>query len=145
MRHLRRGDQIIQLPFGMCRQLLRIPGGTDEGLLRRGTPPLRVVEFYLLHDLEQPRAPRYAERLERGRNGQANGLFRSAGVCHDQVRAHRVQPAVDALDGGIEGFEVNGDVSALFHDGQPPFKTFMCSPNQCNAAGQTRQAFKEKF
>lgn len=77
--------------------------------------PLTVDLAHLLHDLEQPRPSGYAVGFERGRNGEADRLFRAALVRHDEVRRHGIESAVDALDGRIKRFQIDGDINSAVH------------------------------
>ena len=52
-------------------------------------------------------------RLERGGDGEADGLFRPGGVGDDQIRAQRIEMALDAFHGGVEALEIDGGIDAL--------------------------------
>ena len=68
---------------------------------------------HALGNLEHAAAARQAERLHRRRDGQADGLLRAVGIGHDEVRLQRVEPAIDALDAGVEALQVDAHVRAL--------------------------------
>ena len=46
-------------------------------------------------------------------DGKADGLFRPAGIGHHQVGGQRVQSPLNALLGGIEGLQVNGNINFI--------------------------------
>ena len=67
-------------------------------------------------DLADPRdhlkktgASGYSDRLERRRHRKANGLFRSALIGDDQICSQRVATARNALDRGVERFQIDRD------------------------------------
>jgi len=84
--------------------------------------PFGVGGFYLLNDLEQARPARNADRLERGRDGEADRFFRAALVRHDEIRAQRVEPARHALDRGVERFEIDAEIHPVLRHAAPPFR-----------------------
>ena len=102
--HARFGDDVFQRQAGIGREERGAVGGTGKFAPRRAAEALGVDGAHALDDLEQPRPPGDAQRLEGGRDGQADGLFRAAFIGHDEMGVHRVQIAFDALDRSIEGF-----------------------------------------
>ena len=74
----------------------------------------------LLHHLKQPGPSGNTKGLQGRGDRQTNGLFRTAAVSYHQIGGHRVQTPLDALHGGIEGFQVNGCIGSGFHS-SPPF------------------------
>ena len=66
-----------------------------------------------LNDLEQTGTAAQAVGLERGRDGQADGLFGAAFVGDDQIGGQRIEAALYALRRGVEGLQVNGDICSL--------------------------------
>ena len=64
----------------------------------------------VLWDLEDAAAPGDAELLQRRRDGEADGRVAAVGIGDHQVRVEGVEPAVDALHGGVERFEVDAEV-----------------------------------
>ena len=63
-----------------------------------------------LHHLEEPRPAGDAVGLDGRSGGKADGLGGSALVRHNKVRGERIKSPLHALHGGVEGFEVYGDV-----------------------------------
>ena len=82
---------------------------------RRAAPAERIRFPDALPDLKQPPPAGEAAALERGRDGQTDGLVRPALVRHDEVGVQRIEAALPALHGGEEGFQVDRDIGSLFH------------------------------
>ena len=91
-------------------------GGGEGRNAEAARPPqaLRVDLLHLLHDLEEPGAAGDAVSLQGRGDGKADGLFRPALIRDDQVRGQGIQFPADALHGGVEGLQVDGDIPA-FH------------------------------
>ena len=70
-----------------------------------------------LPDLKQPCSPGDSVAFKRRRDGKTDGLIRPALVCHNKVRIQRIEAALPAFDGGVEGFQVDCDVGSVFHPG----------------------------
>ena len=80
-----------------------------------------VVELDRLLRLEEPGAGGYADRLERGGDGEADRLVRARLVRHQQPRLQRVEPARHALHGGIVAFQIDTDTGPQIVHGFPAF------------------------
>ena len=52
-----------------------------------------------------------ADRPQRGRYRQANGLLRPGSIRHHQIRIQRIQPSVNALHGGIKRLQIHSNIS----------------------------------
>ena len=107
-----RGD-IISLPVGMGGQLsgkIRLP---REWFEADGLAPLVVHLPHFLYHFEQPRASTQTVSLQRGRDGQTNGLLRAAHVRHDKVSRQRVESSGDTFHRTVEALQVDGDVCSL--------------------------------
>ena len=132
--HLRRRDDVGDFQRGVALQ-----GFVVEGCARKLIPPglrvatdgpradaivqsLPVGATHLLDHLEQAGPPRHAACLQRGGDREADRLFRSALVRHDQIGGQRIQVALHALDAGVEALGVNAHVlpHALCHLCRPP-------------------------
>lgn len=50
-----------------------------------------------------------------GRNGEADRLFRTALIHHDEVGRQRIESSVDTFNGRIERFQINGDINSTVH------------------------------
>ena len=118
--HLRRRDNVVQLPLRVSAQIVgvgRFPGKTAAG--GTGAPP-DVDLAHLLHDLEQPRATGDTVSLQRGGHRKTDGLLSAGGICHDKVRRQRVEVAFDTFDRGVEGFQVDGHIDFSLRHEIPP-------------------------
>ena len=114
-RHLGRGHQVIHLQLRMP-----LEGGQIHGFPREFLPRGRKLSdgvdlLHPLNHLKQPGSARNPEALQGGGHRQADGFFRPALVRHHQVGGHGVLPPEDALHGGVEGFEINGNKARRFH------------------------------
>ena len=69
----------------------------------------------LLNHLKEPAPPGKPVGLERRRHGKADRFFRAGLIGDDKVCLERIKPALNAFDGGIEGFEVYRKVGSLCH------------------------------
>ena len=102
VRHPRRRNEVID-----GERFVRFEFGSETGFtrqfaVRRASLPLPVDLAHLLHDLEQARPAGNTICFERGRNGEANRLFRTALIRHDEVGRQWIESSVDTLDGRIE-------------------------------------------
>lgn len=98
----------------MVRQSLR-------NILDLLPPPFRVDLLDTLHHFKKPRSAGDAVCLQGGSHGKADGFLCPAGVSHHQIGGQRVEPTLHAFYGGVESFQVNGDIcpSALLHSAPP--------------------------
>ena len=78
-----------------------------------GTLPLPVDLPDAVLDDEEPLAARNAMALQRRADGQTDRLVAARLVRHDEVGIEGVQPPLAALDGGVEGLQVYGDVGPM--------------------------------
>ena len=62
-------------------------------------------------------------RLQRGRNGEADRLFRARFIRDHQIGVQRIQIARDALDRRVKRLKVNGDIRFAFH-GHSSFRLY---------------------
>lgn len=88
-----------------------------QGVPRGAVPPAAFTSADALPHLEQAAAAGNAVAFERGRHGKTDGFVRALLVRHDEMGVERVQSALAALHGGVERFEVDGDIGSFFHSG----------------------------
>ena len=103
-RHLRGRDDVVDLQFPVLAQFIVIVGFAGEGAPGSGIPAQCVDLPDLLHHLEQSGAAGDAEGFQGRGDRKADGFVGAAGVGHHQIGGHGVQPPLDALHGGVEGF-----------------------------------------
>ena len=72
----------------------------------------RANEVDAIGNVAQSTAVLHAPRLQRRRNGKANGVGTAFGICHNQVGSKRVEPAIDAFHRSVKGFQINAQVSS---------------------------------
>ena len=112
-RHPWCGSDVVSFPVGMGGQLsgkIRLP---REWFEADGLAPLVVHLPHFLYHFEQPRASTQTVSLQRGRDGQTNGLLRAAHVRHDKVSRQRVESSGDTFHRTVEALQVDGDVCSL--------------------------------
>ena len=83
--------------------------------LHRAVLPSGIRFLHALLDFKQPSTPGDTVAFEGRRDGKADGLIRPAFICNNKVCVQRLSAAPPALHGGVEGFQVDCDVSALLH------------------------------
>ena len=88
----------------MSAELTKVVGFAGEGAPRGGVLTQRVDLPDLLHDLKQPGSAGNAEGFQGRGDRKADGFVGAAGVGHHQIGGHGIQPPLDALHGGVEGF-----------------------------------------
>ena len=116
MGHTGRGGDVVHLPVGV-RPQVKVGGGLAREPVPRGLCPSFGVHLaQSLHHLEKACPSADAVLLQRGRHGQADGLFRAAPVGHHQVGGQRVQSALHALHGGVKRLQIDGNIGPLPRD-----------------------------
>ena len=80
-------------------------------MIRRSAKPPAILSLDKLNDLEQPGTPRHANGFERGGDSKADGLFRPARIGDHEVGIQRIQSTLHALNGSVEAFQINANVS----------------------------------
>ena len=85
-------------------------------------PSLDIDGGDLLNNLKEAGTARDTVGFEGGGNGQADGFFGSGGISNDEIGGEGIQSAFDAFHRGEEGFEIDSEVSPLFHWRVPPFR-----------------------
>ena len=108
VRHTRRRNDIGHGKRRICFQLVDIIRLTHE--LACLAPALVVYFFHLLNDLKQPRATGDAEGFQGGRNGKSYGLLCPSLVGNHQIGRHRIELALNALNGGIERLQIDCNI-----------------------------------
>ena len=118
--HPRRGNEIIYFSGWISRQFIGIAAFFGK-FAASFAPPFRVDFLDMLHHFKKPRSAGDAVCLQGGGHGKADGFLRPAGVSHHQIGGQRIKPALHAFHGGVEGFQINGDIcpSALLHSAPP--------------------------
>ena len=127
-RHLRRRDQIGELPRGIGLYLGGQAGFSGEGMAGRGGQANGVDGVHTLNHLEQPRTTRHAPRLQRRGDGQTDGLLGAAFVRDDQMDVHGIQPAQHAFHRREKGLEINGHIGAFAHASSSPLFVLLLYP-----------------
>ena len=108
--HLRHGDNIFHCVFRMLRKLIGKAGAACQRMPRGAVLPAQVLLLDHLHNLKQPRPPRYADRLQSGRNRKADRLLCAALIRDDQIRIQRIQPARNTFNRSIIALQINTDI-----------------------------------
>ena len=110
--HSWRCGDVVDGQFGMGFELVVVGRLAAEAVA--GSVELSVLVDFAqsLHDFEEACAASDAVGFECWRDGEADGLLGARGVGHHEVGGERIEPTFGALDGGIERFEVDGDICA---------------------------------
>ena len=113
--HLGRCNEEIHPQCGIGLQISESVGTAGEFSTwgNRLTLGIHVPHFLLY--LKQPWAAGNPQTFQGRGDSQANGFVRAAFVRYHQVGVQRIKPPFPALHRGIEGLQVNGDVSAFPH------------------------------
>ena len=82
---------------------------------RGGLPPSGIDLPDLLHHLKKPGSPWYPIGFQGWGYGQTDGLLCPAFIRHYQIGGHGIQAPVYTLCRSIERFQINGNVSSLWH------------------------------
>ena len=98
------GRHKIHLQLRHILQLDRMGRSPGKRLSRSLFLPFCIHFPHFLHHLEQPGPSRNPISLQRRRNRQADGLIRTAFICHYQIRIHGIQPPLNALYRSVKGF-----------------------------------------
>lgn len=91
-----------------------------------------------LHHLEQPGAARDAIRFERWRDCKTDRFLCAAHICNDEVCCQWVQTTLNAFDGSVERFQVDGDIGVVW---EMPV-AFLCFAGDNHWYGQKPSAEK---
>ena len=115
MCHMRRCDDEIHRKRRVYPQFRSRVRRAGEHMSGCTALPLGVDLLDALAHLKQPSAAGNAVAFERWRHRQTDGLVRAGLVRHHKVRVERIEVALLALYGGIEGFQVDGKVGVRLH------------------------------
>lgn len=96
-------------------QVQRVDGRRHLHVTAHARSRHHVVEPF--GDVEHAAAVLHAECLERGGHRQADGGARTFRVGYHKARPHGIEPAVHAFHAGVERFEIDTYVRALFRGG----------------------------
>ena len=102
--HLRRSHNVVKGELRVGFQSVFIPGTAGKFSAGSFGPSQGVDLPHLLHHFEEPRPAGNAVAFEGRGHSQTDGLFRPARIRHHKMGGQRVQPPLDALHRGIEGF-----------------------------------------
>ena len=128
MRHAGPCHNVVQFQRWVSVQLPGIPALSCELPSGSSAAPQGIHLLHLLDDLKQPGPSGYAVGFQGRGDGETDGLVCPAVVRHNQMRAQRIQPPVYAFHGGIEAFQVNGNVlSPAVHNATLLPNTNICS------------------
>ena len=115
MCHPGRSNDIVQCQRWIVLDLRVVPGRSGQ-LLAGSSLPASGIDFrHLLYHLKEPRPSRDAIGFQRGSDGQADGLFCAAEICHHKISGHWVQSPLHTLHAGVKTFEITTDVGPFLH------------------------------
>ena len=101
--------------MGIFLKLRILAGRACKLMSRDSLPPSGIDLSDLLHHLKKPCSPWYSISFQGWGNSKADSLLCPAFICHYQIRSHRIQSPLYTLYRSIERFQINGNVSSLWH------------------------------
>ena len=77
--------------------------------------PVRIHLFYPFHDLKEPRPPGYTVGLKGRSNGEADGLFCTGEIRHNEIGGEGIKAPFHTFHGGVKRLQINCKIRFISH------------------------------